>query len=118
MIKRIYIFIFFGTLIENSWHLFSYFGASDDFVYYTVFPTCQRLEILLLPLWWIVSRLRSMPPKEHQTTWIYLIAVTYFIFQLVDAIDMATNSNIRSPLIDFVIFISLNLAYWINFRKK
>lgn len=117
MIKRIYIFIILGTLIENCYLLFQYFGVNQNTVYYTVFPTCQRVEIMLLPLWWIWQRLSPVTIIQEKATWVYLIAATYFIFQLIDVIDMAANENLRSAKIDFILFISLNISYWFIFRK-
>lgn len=118
MIWRIYSFIILGTALENCHWLFRWTGYDEDYIYYTVFLTCQRAEIALLPLWWICSRLWPVEIAERKKAWVYLIASTYFLFQLVDIIDMATNGNERGAMLDFVIFIGLNISYWLIFRNK
>lgn len=118
MILRIYIFIFLGMLLENCYLLFRWMGYSEDYVYYTVFLTCQRAEIALLPLWWVCSRFWPVDIPERKKVWVYLIAITYLIFQLVDVIDMAINGNERAAMLDFVVFGMLNVSYWIIFKNK
>lgn len=118
MILRIYVFILLGTLIENAWHFWHWMGYSDEFVYFTVFPVCQRAEVTLLPLFWLMQRLFHVRVNEDQRAWIYLISATYFIFQVMDVVDTAINANTRPAGIDFILFIALNLTYWRIFRKK
>ena len=118
MIARIYLFIFLGTLLENCHWFFRWMGYSEEYVYYTIFLTCQRAEIALLPLWWVCYYFWPVEVPERRKMWLYLIASTYFIFQLVDVIDMATNGNERSAILDFGIFIILNISYWLIFRNK
>lgn len=118
MIKRIYLFILLGTLIENCYHFWEWAGYSPDFVYYTVFPTCQRAEIALLPIWWFTENLWPARRNEKHELWAYLIAATYFIFQLVDAIDMAVNANQRSAWLDFLLFGCLNITYLVLFTRR
>lgn len=117
MRNRIFLFILIGIAIENSWHLWSMSGYSEDYVYYTVFPFLQKLEMCLLPVWW-VSELILSKERNNMPHWSYLVASTYLIFQLLDAFDMLLNENTRSPVIDFILFGSINAVYWLIFGRK
>lgn len=117
MRNRIFLFIIIGIAIENSWHLWDFFGYSDDYIYYTVFPFLQKLEMCLLPAWWVNELIQSHD-KDRNAHWSYLVAATYLLFQVMDAFDMLMNENTRSPVIDFILFGILNVIYWLIFRKR
>lgn len=117
MRNRIFIFVLLGIVIENSWHVWEWFGYGADYIFYTVFPFLQKLEICLLPAWW-VSELIISKEKDSNAHWSYLVAATYLVFQIIDAFDMLLNDNTRSATIDFILYCSINVIYWAIFRNK
>ena len=117
---RIYIFIIASILLQNCcwfWHLA---GCDEDYCF-RIYDTCMMSQTILLPLWILAETFSPFNMAERDKTkqaWIYLIVSTYLIFQFIDIVQMRVNGNIDNSAFEFVAFISLNLMYWLIFRKK
>jgi len=116
LIKRIYIFILIDVLIQNSYVVLEWFKCDPEWLYYKYYPATLFMSKSLLPLYWTLARLVPMDKRDNES-WVYLVSGTFFIFQAKDVWDCMINENVSDSTMDFVVFVSLNVVYWLIFRK-
>jgi hypothetical protein len=116
LIKRIYIFILIDVLIQNSYVVLEWFKCDSEWLYYKYYPATLFMSKSLLPLYWTLARLVPMDKRDNES-WVYLVSGTFFIFQAKDVWDCMINENVSDSTMDFVVFVSLNVVYWLIFRK-
>jgi hypothetical protein len=113
--KRLYFFILLSVAIQNLYLLWKIAGCSDVECF-EVYDRCMMALTCIFPTYAIVENLH--PATIREPKYFYVVAITYLFFQVADTYQMVVNGNTENAAREFFLFCSLNVSYWVIFRKR